>query len=112
VWSPGKDAEHAAEAAVMHLCYVARSVGLRRPDPPVLERAGLTSVRSQAEVVALMRAITEDGARLIEGLTEAQLELPAKPARRPPRTVADIIARPLIGHLGTHQAEIERKQRA
>jgi DinB superfamily len=111
-WSPGKDAEHAADAAAMHLWHVCLALGEPQPDPPVIERARLTAVRSQAHVVALLRTCAETGARLIEGLTDAQLELPAKPPRRPPRTVADIVARPLIRHLATHREEIELKLRA
>jgi hypothetical protein len=111
-WSPGKDAEHAADAAAMHLWHVYLSLGMREPDPPVIERARLTAVRSQAEVVDALRRTAEHGALLIDGLTDAQLELAAKRTRRPSRTVADIAARPLIKHLGTHREEIEMKLRA
>ncbi len=111
-WSPGKDAEHAADAAAMHLWHVCLSLGMREPDPPVIERARLTAVRSQAQVVSVLRCTVEHGARLIEGLNDARLKLTAKPIRRPSRTVADIIARPLIKHLGTHREEIELKLRA
>jgi phenylpyruvate tautomerase PptA (4-oxalocrotonate tautomerase family) len=111
-WSPGKDAEHAADAAAMHLWHVYLSLGMHEPDPPVIERARLTAVRSQAEVVTALRSTAEHGARLIEGLTDVQLELAAKPTRRPSRAVADIVARPLIRHLGTHREEIEMKLRA
>jgi hypothetical protein len=109
-WSPGKDAEHVADGAAMHLWRIRHSLGIRQPgEQPVIERARLTSVRPQAEVVALLRARVEDGARLIEGLTDAQLDLPARPPRQPPRTVADMVARPLTGHFETHRLEIQSK---
>jgi hypothetical protein len=108
-WSPGKPA---ADAAARHLWHVCFALGVPRPDPPLIERARLTAVRTQAELAASVRACTETGARLIEELTDAQLELPAKPPRRPPRTVAEVVARPLIRHLATHRKQIELKLRA
>jgi hypothetical protein len=111
-WSPGKEADHAADAAAMHLWHVCLSLGMHEPDPPVIERARPTAVRSQAEVVAVLRSTAEHGASLVEALTDAQLDLAAKPTRRPSRTVADIVERPLIRHLGTHRQEIEMKLRA
>jgi uncharacterized damage-inducible protein DinB len=109
-WSPGKDAEHVADAAALHLWHVRRSLGRRQSGrPPVIERARPTAARTQKEVVALLRACADEAARLIEGLTNAQLELAARPPRKPPRTVADIVARPLISHVGTHQRSIEAK---
>jgi len=111
-WSPGKDAEHAVDAATMHLWHVCLALGMPQADPPVIERARLTARRSQAELAASLRDCAETGAQLIENLTDAQLELPARPLRRPPRTVADIIERPLIRHLVTHREAIELKLRA
>jgi len=111
VWSPGKDAEHVADAVAMHLWHVSRSLGVRQPPAPVIERARPTALRSQAEVVALLRTRAADAARLIEGLTDGELDLPARPPRRPPRTVAEIIARPLIAHFATHRRDIELKLR-
>ena len=111
-WSPGKDAEHVADAAAMHLWHVCRALGMHQPGPPVVERARLTPVRSQAEVVVLLHTRAEDGARLIERLTDAQLDLAAKPARRSPKTVAELVARPLISHFATHRHAIELKLRA
>lgn len=111
-WSPGKDAEHAADAAMMHLSHVARSLGVQWPEPPSLDRAQLTTGRSKAEILVQLRTCAEDGARLIESLSDAQLALAAWPPRKPPRTVGDIVARPLIRHFGTHREEIELKLRA
>jgi hypothetical protein len=111
-WSPGKDAEHAADAAALHLWHVRWSLNVDGPGPPVIDRARLQAVRSQAEIARVLLDCAERGARLIEGLTDAQLDLPAQPPRRPMRTVADIIARPLIRHLGTHEEQIELKLRA
>jgi hypothetical protein len=112
-WSPGKDAEHVADAAALHLWHVRRSLGLRQAGGrPAIERARLTALRSQGEIVALLGSFAECAASLIEGLTDAQLELFARPPRTPPRTVADIVARPLIGHVETHRRAIEAKLRA
>jgi hypothetical protein len=110
-WSPGKDAEHAVDAAALHFWQVCVALDVPQPDPPAIERAQLTALRSQAEIVAALRAFGERASQLVDGLTDAQLQLPAWPPRHPPRTVADIIARPLIRHLGTHREAIELKQR-
>jgi DinB family protein len=107
-WSPGKDAEHVADAMAMHMWHVCHALGKRQSRPPAIERARLTAVRSQAEVASLLRTCAASGAELIEQLTDAQLDLVA----RPPKTVAEIIARPLIGHIGIHQHEIELKLRS
>ena len=111
-WSPGKDAEHAADAAAMHLARMQTALGIAHAEPPRIERAQLTTPRSRAEIAGALRATANAGAKLIEGLSDAQLDLPADSARRPPRTVADVIARPLTRHLAAHQAEIEMKLRA
>jgi glycine/D-amino acid oxidase-like deaminating enzyme len=111
-WSPGKDAEHAADAAAMHFGHVCLALGVAHPDPPVIERKRLTAVRSQADIVEQLRSFADHAAGVVECLTDAQLDLPAQPPRHPPRTVADIVARPLIRHLGAHREEIELKLRA
>jgi hypothetical protein len=55
VWSPGKDAEHVADAAVHHQWIVRLTIRHRVPARPVLERKVLTAERSQEAVVDLLR---------------------------------------------------------
>ena len=110
VWSIGKDAEHVAEAAGYHQWIVrltiGEKVGSRRPS---LERAQLVSSRSQAEMIDLIRARTEDGKRLLLSLTDEQLDLPTRPPRARGQRLAQTIEGVLIGHYGGHRADIEAK---
>jgi uncharacterized damage-inducible protein DinB len=112
VWSIGKEAEHVAEATVYHQWIVRLTIGeavsSRRP---VIDRNQMTTDRSPREVVALLRARTEDGARLLLDLTDAQLDLPTRPPRARSQVLAETIERVLIGHYDVHRAEIEAKLR-
>ena len=107
-WSPGKDAEHVTDAVALHLWHVCDALGLAHPDPPQIERARLTALRSQVEILATLRSRVAHAAALIEDLTDAQLEA----LDRNSRPIANIIQRPLIRHLGKHHEEIEKKLRA
>jgi uncharacterized damage-inducible protein DinB len=112
VWSIGKDAEHVAEAAVYHQWIVRLTIGERVPSRrPAIERDQMTTDRSPMEVAEMLRARTEDGARLLLGLTDAQLELPTRPPRTRAQVLADTIEHVLIAHYDTHRAEIEAKLR-
>ena len=112
VWSPGKDAEHVAEGAAYHQWIVRLSLGQRVPARPAIERQRVTAQLSQREVVDLLRRRTEDSANLLRGLSEEQLDLPARPPRARPRTLAQMIEGVLIGHYDTHRQDIESKLRA
>jgi len=110
--SIGKDAEHVADAALYHLWIVRRTVGdavsSRRP---AIERNQMTTDRSPREVVELLRERTEEGARLLLDLTDAQLDLPTRPPRARAAVLAETIERVLIGHHDVHRAAIEAKLR-
>lgn len=111
VWSVGKDAAHVAEAAVMHQWMVRRTIGQRVPSRrPGIERRELTTRLSPGELGELIRVRTREGADLLRGLTDAQLELPTRPPRAGGRQLlAETIERVLIGHYETHRAAIEGK---
>jgi uncharacterized damage-inducible protein DinB len=112
VWSIGKDAAHVAEAAVYHQWIVRLTIGeVVSSRRPAIERNQMTTDRSPREAVELIRARTEEGARLLLDLTDAQLDLPRKPPRAKGQALAETIARVLIGHYDTHRAEIEAKLR-
>jgi hypothetical protein len=68
--------------------------------------------RARPEVIDLLRQRTAESASLIHGLTDEQLELPAKPPKARPRTLAQMIEGQLIGHYRAHHADIESKLRA
>ena len=109
-WSVGKDAAHVAEAAVYHQWIVRRTIGQsvssRRP---AIERQERTTALTTQQAVDLIRRRTEDGAALIETLTDEQLALPTRPVRPRAPTLADVIELVLIGHYDTHRRDIERK---
>jgi hypothetical protein len=107
-WSPGKDAEHATDAAAMHFWRLCDALELDCPDPPAIERTQLTASRSQVEILGTLRRRIDHSAGVIEDLTDAQLDV----VDRTSRSVADIIERPLIRHLETHRDDIEKKLRA
>jgi uncharacterized damage-inducible protein DinB len=113
VWSIGKDAEHVAEATVYHQWIVRLSIGenvaSRRP---AIERAALTTTLTPRDAAGLIRERTAEGARLIGGLTDDQLDLPTRPPRAGSPPLATTIARVLIGHYDVHRAEIDAKLRA
>jgi uncharacterized damage-inducible protein DinB len=112
VWSIGKEAEHVADAAVYHQWIVRLTVGdFPSSRRPVIERTQMATNRSPAEVVELVSARTEDGARLLLALSDAQLDLPTRPPRARGQVLVETIERVLIGHYDTHRAEIEAKLR-
>jgi len=110
VWSISKDAEHVADAAGYHQWIVRRTVGEKVPArKPTLERMRMTSKHSRMEIVALIRDRTDDGLRLIRGLTDDQLDLPTNPPRARNQRLAETIELVLIGHYDGHRREIEAK---
>jgi hypothetical protein len=111
VWSPSKDAEHVAEGAAYHQWIVRLSLGQKVPARPGIERKRLIAQLSQPEVVDLLRRRTEDSARLVRGLSEEQLNLPARPPRTRPRTLAQVIEGVMIGHYWAHRDDLESKLR-
>jgi uncharacterized damage-inducible protein DinB len=109
VWSPGKDAEHVADAAVYHRWIVRMTVRDRVPERPALERKALSAQQSQPAVVDLLRDRTAENARLLRALTDEQLRLPPRPRRPRMRTLAEVIDGVMIGHYRAHRDAIERK---
>ena len=110
VWSISKDAEHVADATVFHQWIVRLTIGEKVSSRrPAIERKRMTSDHSPTELVALIRERTDEGLRLIRGLTEEQLDLPTKPPRAGDQRLAETIERVLIGHYDGHRAQIEAK---
>lgn len=110
VWSIGREAEHVAEAGGYHQWIVRLTIGEKVSSRrPVLERREVTSRHSPAEVIAMIRERTDEGARLIRGLSDEQLDLPMRPPRANGQRLAETIERVLIGHYDVHRADIERK---
>ena len=110
VWSIGREAEHVAEAGDYHQWIVRLTIGEKVSSRrPVLERREVTSRHSPPEVVAMIRERTDEGARLIRGLSHEQLELPSRPPRANGQRLAETIERVLIAHYDAHRADIERK---
>ncbi len=113
VWSIGKDAEHVADAAVYHQWIVRLTIGetvsSRRP---AIERKEMTTPLAPHEAVELIHQRTEDGARLLAGLTDEQLSLPTRPPRARGALLAETIEGVLIGHYDAHREAIEAKLRA
>ncbi len=113
VWSVGKDAEHVAEAAAYHQWIVQRTIGAKVASRwPSLERTQLTSSRSQVAAVDLIRMRTEEGQRLLLGLTDEQLDLATRPPRAQGQRLVETIERVLIGHYAAHQGDVEAKLRS
>ena len=112
VWSAGKEAEHVADGAAYHQWIVRCSLGQKVPARPRIARAQLTAQRSQRDVVDLLVQRTNDSVALIAGLSDKQLDLPARPLRARAPTLAQMIANVLIGHYEVHHTEIEAKLRA
>ena len=109
-WSPGKDAEHVVDANVYHQWIVRLTIGTAKASSrPAIERAELTSRRSPAETIELVRRTLDDAAALLRGLTDAQLDLVTKPPRAGAASLATTIERVMIGHVDHHRAEIEAK---
>jgi hypothetical protein len=109
VWSPGKDAEHVTDGARYHQWIVRTTLGQKVGPRPPVRREQMTAELSRSEVVALLRQRTEESASLIQGLTDEQLALPAKPPTTHPRTLAEMIEGQLINHYRGHRADIESK---
>jgi uncharacterized damage-inducible protein DinB len=112
VWSVGKEAEHAAEGAALHRWIVRLTLGERvASGRPAVERKRLTTALPPREAADLIRQRTDEAARLVEGLSDAQLDLPKRPPGSKPRSLAEEIEGTLIGHLNHHRAAIEAKLR-
>jgi hypothetical protein len=112
VWSIGKEAEHIAEAALLHQWQVRLTIG----EPvgrqrPLIERRQLTTPLTLAEADALIRERTDESTKLIAELRDAQLELPTRPPRARGEVLASTIQRVLIGHYNVHATSIEAKLR-
>ena len=111
-WSIGMEAEHAADAMVYHQWIVRLTIGEKVSSRrPLLERKQMTTALSQREAAELIRQRADEGARLILGLTDAQLALPTKPPRATAQVLVDAIEQILISHVDSHRAEIEAKLR-
>jgi uncharacterized damage-inducible protein DinB len=109
VWSPSKDAEHVADANLRHQWIVRLTIGAAKASQRVeIERRQLTSDRTRAEVVALVRRTLAEASALIRGLTDAQLDLATRPARTRAPSLRETIAG-MIDHIDHHRAEIEAK---
>jgi uncharacterized damage-inducible protein DinB len=113
VWSISKDVEHVAEAAGYHQWIVRLTIGDDVPKrKPVLERTQMTSNRLPSEAADMIRQRTDDGTRLLSGLTDDQLDLETRPPRANRQLLAETIERVLISHYDGHRADIEAKLRA
>ena len=112
VWSPSKDAEHVADGNVLHQWVVRLTIGQAKASGrPTIERKQLTSGRSPAEVVELVRGTLDEAATLVRGLTDAQLDLPTKPPKAGAPSLAQTIESMMINHVEHHRREIEAKLR-
>ena len=81
-WAIGKDAEHVIEAAGYHQWIVRLTIGQKVSSRrPVLERTRLITDLSPQQAVEQLRRRTDEGAELILGLTDEQLNLPTRPPR-------------------------------
>ncbi len=110
VWSPSKDAEHVADGNVLHQWVVRLTVGQANVSGrPGIERKQLTSSRSPAEVIELVRATLDEAATLIRELTDAQLALTTKPPKAGAPSLAKTIQGLMIDHVDHHRREIEAK---
>jgi hypothetical protein len=110
VWSPGKDAEHVADANVLHQWVVRLTIGqAKASDRPHIERERLTSTRSRAEVIELVRRTLGEAATLIRGLTDAQLDRITKPPKAGAPSLEQTLERLMIEHIDHHRREIETK---
>jgi uncharacterized damage-inducible protein DinB len=113
VWSIGKEAAHVAEAAVYHQWIVRLTIGEKVSSRrPAIERKEMTTRRAPHEIVELIHRRTEDGERLLAGLTDEQLSLPTRPPRARGALLAETIEGVLIGHYDGHREVIEAKLRA
>ena len=112
-WAIGKDAEHVIEAAGYHQWIVRLTIGQKVSSRrPVLERKRLITDLTPEQAVEQLRRRTDEGAELILGLTDEQLNLPTKPPRARSQRLAETIELVLIGHYNGHRSDIEAKTRA
>ena len=112
-WAIGKDAEHVIEAAGYHQWIVRFTIGQKVSSRrPVLERKRLITELSPQQAAEQLRRRTDEGAELILGLTDEQLDLPTKPPRARSQRLAETIELVLIGHHDGHRGDIEAKARA
>jgi hypothetical protein len=110
VWSVGKEVEHVAEAVAYHEWIVRRTIGERVGSRrPPIERDRLTALGSARETLELLRGRTDEGVRLILGLTDRELDLPTRPPRAHRERLATTIERVMVGHHEVHRASIEIK---
>jgi len=110
VWSVGKEAAHVAEALHYHQWIVHLTVGDDVPSrKPVLERLEMTTELSPAEMVDVVRARAAEGIALVEGLSDAQLDLVTRPPRANSPTLAETVEGMLVGHVRRHTEEIAAK---
>lgn len=111
VWSPGKDAEHVTQGALYHQWIVRRAALGDTSDRPVgTERDVMLAVASKSEVLDTLRQRADQSARLVESLSDAQLDLAAPPmGDGPPRTVQQMIEGQMIRHYHEHRENIEAK---
>jgi hypothetical protein len=110
VWSPGKDAEHVADANAYHQWIVRFTIGEAKASArPPIERVQLRSRRSPAQAADLVRRTLGDASALLRRLTDVQLDLATRPPRAGAESLATTIERVMIEHVDHHRAEIETK---
>jgi kynurenine formamidase len=114
VWSAGKDAEHVSQGARYHQWLVRTTVlGDTSENRGRTQRDVMTAELDRSEVLAVLQQCTEDSARLVESLSDAQLDLAAPPASDgQPRTVAQMIEGQMTRHYREHEWNIHTKVRA
>jgi len=99
-----------ADGNVLHQWVVRLTIGQAKASArPRIEREQLTSVRSPAEVIELVRATLLEAATLIGGLTDGQLDLATRPPKAGSPTLAKTIKGLMIDHVEHHRREIEAK---
>lgn len=112
VWSVGKEAEHVGDALGYHIWIIRLTIGETvRSRRPSLERARMTTELSPAEAADRIRRVADEGARLIAGLTDDQLDRSTRPPRARNSVLAETIESVLVGHLGGHRASMLAKLR-
>ena len=110
VWSSSKDAEHVADANILHQWVVRLTIGQAKASGrPSIERRQLTSSRSPAEVIEFVRATLDEAATLVRDLTDAQLDLTTIPPKAGAPSLAKTIQGLMIDHVEHHRREIETK---
>lgn len=101
-----------AEAMAYHLWIVRLTIGEKVPSRrPHIDRATMTTSLPPRKALALIRARTAEGVRLMSGLTDQQLRLATRPPRAKAQTIAEEIERVMVGHVRAHLTDMERKLR-